>query len=136
MGVNIRAKGFPIEMEMGYGTFTRFRSAIANHIGAYEGNPYLASFPDGSENMQGFIDNLNDLIRKKKISHHTAFFLVASDAEGRLKPDTCAAILQDISDMPEQDDWYGYVWSRYGRISDFRQILRHCIRERRCLIWS
>ena len=129
MGLCIRTNGFPIEMDMGPGTFARFRSAIAGHIGVCEGNPYT------DENFDSFIADLNKAIKEKRIDYHTAFFLVANDTEGRLKPDTCAAILRDISDMPEQDDWYGYCWSKYGRIADFRQILRYCARERRCLIW-
>lgn len=133
MGICLRSAGFQMEMDMGYGSFMRLRTAIAVHLGVWnegEGNPY------SEDSIRAFIGKLNKALEGKRISRNTAVFLTSFDAGFRMMPGSCRGLLEDISDMPEQDDWYGYSWSKYGRISDFRQILRHCIREHRCLIWS
>lgn len=137
MGICISAKGAPFSMDMGSGSFLRMRTAIAKYVGVWEnGCPYELPYLSDRNTWKTFIGNLNRAIAEGKISHHTAQFLVASDCSARFMPASCKAILEDIKDMPEQDDRYGYVWSRHASIGDFRMLLDYCAQNRRMLRWS
>lgn len=137
MGICISAKGSPFSMDMGPGAFMRMRTAIAIHIGVWkDGSPYQLPYLSDDNAWETFVGNLNSAIADGRISHHTARFLVACDCGARFMPGSCEAILKDIADMPEQDDRYGYVWSKHASIGDFRKLLDYCAQNRRVLKWS
>lgn len=128
MGICIHSKNFPIEMDMGYGTFFNMRMDICYHLGIFKKE-------DESLNIRYSYDKeIYKALRKKKITKGTYNFLLAPDAEHKLSPDSCKGLLSDISDLTSPY-MYGYIWTKYNRFEDFRQILRHCIRERKYLIW-
>lgn len=131
MGICIFAKDFPISMDMGAATFFNLRMEICYHCGIFKEEDLLASFSDVREN---YYKNIHRALKEKRITKGTYNFLLAPDTAYRLNPNNCKDLLSDISDLTVPYK-YGYVWTKYNRFEDFRQLLRYCIREKKCLIW-
>lgn len=129
MGLCMKAAGCRIHMDMGYFTFAALRSDIASHIGWRGGNPYSESI------WPSFAAWLKKKLSDGTVSPGTARFLTASDCSGRLMPSSCEGLAQDIRDM-ETGGMYGYIWSPDRSIGSFRELLRHCVSNGRCLTWG
>ena len=138
MGLTIRGnfKGSP-EWDMGYITFGLLRMNIAKAINKEYGDHYQEMYYHPSADFTEFNKETARLEKKHKLSMRTTDFLWISDADGRLSPFKCKALLDAIANY-EDKALYGYIGR--GRencmtIQDFKDLLQECYEKRCYLLW-
>ena len=139
MGLTLRGKfkGSP-EYDMGYITFYRLRYTVADCISKEFGEAYRQQ----SENPLRLSSELEydmavlPLVKKHGIKKRILSFLYQSDADGRLSPFCCKAVLDQIQDH-SSNDLFGYTArpAECMTFENFKELLRECWERRVYLLW-
>ena len=140
MGVTIRGRypGSP-SYDMGYTTFFNLRSDIAYTVSEEFGAHY-AEMPKACAktiDVKAYDRRTERLIKKFHCKERFLSFLYQPDAEGKLSPYKCKALLDQIESM--DGEWlYGYKAHPYDcmSIAQFRVLLRECFDRKVYLEWK
>lgn len=141
MGVCITAeyKGAPT-WHMSYGRFSCMRNAIAMEISPEFGNHYAGwiKLVDADKKTQdAYIKEEMDILNKYKPKHRFVDFLYMPDADGRLSPFKCKAVLDGIQNMDDSRR-FGYMgWNTADimTVGDFKHLLNECYQRRCYMVW-
>lgn len=105
MGMSISVRGCPIEMDMGWGTYTNFVNSIYEHIKTNH---------------------------ESKCLKGTIKFLEIETNDKTLGYLDCRDIYKDIQDMPDEGKVYGYAWNQKS-LTDFKNMLKFSWKNRRVM---
>ena len=142
MGLSItsRAKKCPYRLDRGYFGFTFLRCEIALALFPEFGEKYKAYFMTRNEKEQKKLwDEIcsigNPLIREGKMKPGFVEFLVEDDSDATLSVRYTTDLFEQIKDL-EIDIKFGYQGQKdCATFSDFKNLVKWCAENKRCLKW-
>ncbi len=144
MGVSLGTNRMSIDM--GCGSFQRFRTIIAHSYDYDFGETYEKYLSDcdrvyftcpGREQERAFGEldkKFNEYIAKKNLPDGLLDFLLQSDCKGKVDYKT-ARILRDVCRKSESKEVFGYVFNQMN-IKEIAEIFDDGVKHRCCVWWG
>jgi len=130
MGLTVRAKGLSDEnsFDCGYITFGQFRIGLAKAYNPEFGDLYERWYHwYHSEEFSSADFNRMGRLCGSGIGH----FLFLSDCDGKLTPQECRAIYNDIKDLHMEMEGHNYgIMKPYNMLEHWKAMFKHCAKRR------
>ena len=127
MGLTVRAKGLSDEdsFDCGYITFGMFRIELAKAYNHEFGELYQRDILS-NDLSRAECDRMYELCGRG-IGH----FLFHSDCDGKLTPQDCRAIYNDIKDLHMEMEGHNYgIMKPYNMLEHWKAMFKHCAKRR------
>lgn len=140
MGLTITARKAPYSLDCGYFGFTFLRCEIAIALFPDFGEKYKAYFMTRNKREQDKLwkdvcDIGNPLIKEGRMKPGFVEFLTASDGDTTLPLKYTYGLWDQIKDL-ELDIKFGYQGQEdCATFTDFKNLVKWCAENRRCLKW-